>query len=174
MVKHKSSKHTNHAFKNATKGQRLQNIVMQPGSCKMSEVAIHHLHGCPITRTDIQVADNIFGPNLGSLKGKMVIWPNPHIRTGIDNVPHDIMKIHKSITLSIDIMFVNKLPFFITLSRSLKFGTVEALSDQKVGTIVTRLKDVTKIYQHRGFKINTIIADQEFEPIRPWFLMLNT
>ena len=83
------------------------------------------------------------------------------------------MKIHKSITLSIDIMFVNKVPLFITLSRNLKFGTVEALSDQQVGTIVTRLKAVTKIYQHKGFKINTIIADQEFEPIRPWFLMLN-
>ena len=36
------------------------------------DVAIKHLKHCPITKGDIMAADDIFGPNLGSLTGKTV------------------------------------------------------------------------------------------------------
>ena len=36
------------------------------------DVSIKHLANCPITCQDVLAADDIFGPNLGSLKGKTV------------------------------------------------------------------------------------------------------
>ena len=91
------------------------------------DVAIKHLKHCPITRGDILAPDDIFGPNLGSLRGKTVAHPNPHVKAGVDPMPPNILKVHCPIIIVINIMFINKIPFLITTSCNLHFGSVEAL-----------------------------------------------
>ena len=73
-----------------------------------------------------------------------------------------------------DIMFVNTIPFLITYTRRLKFGTVEVLTNRKSQTIATALKHAVRMYTHRGFRIDTLFADPEFEELRSSFPMLNT
>ena len=146
---------------------------MRPGSRELMDVAVTHLKGCSITRGDVIAAEDIFGPNLGALKGKTVSRPGQHVRTGIDPVPHEILKTHRSIALAIDIMFVNSVAFLLTTSRNLKFGTVEALENRQVPTIVRKLKTIEWLYHQRGFRIVSILADPEFEPLRPEFPYLN-
>ena len=141
-----ADKYTCHAYKAAAGARCLQNIVMQPGSCQLADVIIKHFRNCPITKEDIQAADDIFGPNLGSLKGKTVHCPNPHVKMQTVRVPPDIMQIHRSITLAIDIMFINKIPFLVTTSQHLKFGTVEALNNRQISTVVGKLKNVINLY----------------------------
>ena len=85
----------------------------------------------------------------------------------------EILSIHCDITLAIDIMFINKIPFLVTTSRNLKFGTVEALTNRQIPTIVAKLKSIIKLYEHRGFRVRVVLANPEFEPLRPWFPMLN-
>ena len=115
------------------------------------DTSIQHLKDCPITRQDIMAATDIFGPNLGSLKGKTVHRPNPHVKTGTAGVPMEILSIHRDITLAIDIMFINKIQFLATTSRNLKFGTVEALNNRQIPTIINKLKSIIKLYEHHGF-----------------------
>ena len=79
-----------------------------------------------------------------------------------------------SIQLTVDIMFVNKLPFFITLTHMIKFGSVKALPNRKVPTVVAKLKSVLRMYAHCGFKVSVISLDSVFEPVQPSFPMLNT
>ena len=45
---------------------------MQPGSHELMDKIISSLPNCPVTKANIIHADDIWGPNLGSLKGKMV------------------------------------------------------------------------------------------------------
>jgi hypothetical protein len=71
-------------------------------------------------------------------------------------------------------MFINKIPFFVTKSRELQFTTVKVLPNWQVKTVSSLLKKVTYLYQSRGFAIGSIMADHEFEPIRPWHPTLNT
>jgi hypothetical protein len=78
---------------------------------------------CPIGCAD----ERIFGPNLGALKGKTVNCPSVPVAGHIEGVPPCILKWYQQVVVSIDIMFVNKIPFFITVSRSLHFGTVDNL-----------------------------------------------
>ena len=63
-------------------------------------------------------------------------------------------------------MFVNKIPFLITISRHVKFGTVEVMKNRKSETIVAGLKHVKQLYAKRGFKLVGCHADNEFEPMR--------
>ena len=83
------------------------------------------------------------------------------------------MSVHHSVTLAIDVMFINKVAFLITTSRSLKFGTVEAIANHQVTAIITKLRLVCQVYHHRGFQVSTILRDPEFEPIRATFPQLN-
>jgi len=48
-------------------------------------------------------------------------------------------------------MFVNKIPFFTTRTCNLKFGTVEALPDRKMSTVIEKLRLVIYMYHHCGF-----------------------
>ena len=160
--------------RNAFSARNVEDIVMRPGSRRFTDVCLPHLKDCPLTAEDARAAVDILGKNLGSLKGKTVYRPNTHIKTGTDPVPRRILRLHRRITLAIDIMFVNRIPFLVTTSRKVKFGTVEALPDRKISTVVAKLQSVIQLYNHRGFRVTTIAADPEFEPIRPWFPMLNT
>ncbi|KAL7566005.1 hypothetical protein ACA910_011025 [Epithemia clementina (nom. ined.)] len=71
-------------------------------------------------------------------------------------------------------MFVNAIAFLITLSRDLRFGTVEALLNRQANPIRDKLSSVIRLYQHRGFQVVRIYGDPEFEALRPLFPTLDT
>ena len=138
---------------------------MHPASQHMGNIAVSHLRNCPITKEDVWAADDIFGLNLGSLKGKTVWHPNKHVQAGSSAVPCCILKIHRDVVLSVDIMFMNKIPFLVTSSCNIHFSTVESLPNCQVGTVATCLKKVTCLYHHRGFHITSITCDPESEAL---------
>ena len=86
----------------------------------------------------------------------------------------EILEIHQRVTIAIDIMYVNKIPFFTTISRDLHFGTIECLANRRVSTIVGKLRSVIRLYEHRGFRVTKILADHEFEPLCTEYPMLDT
>ena len=173
MVAEWVDKYSQRAIQGARRARHFQNIVMRPGRQDMMEIAITHLRDCPVKRSNIAVAEDIFGTNLGALKGKTVWQPNPHVAMGVDGVPPEIIKTHRSIILTMDIMFINKIAFFVMTSRNLKFRTVKVLPNRQIPTIIQRLRSVIALYRHRGFEISPILADNEFEAICPEFPMLN-
>ena len=132
IVSSQVDKYTNHAIDQVKAAQWFQNIIMHRGSHQLMDGAIKHLKHCPVTRGDILTAEDIFGPNLGSLKRKTVTHPSPHIRARVDPVPPDILHVHQSIVLAVDIMFINKIPSLMMTSHNLHFGTIEALPNCQV------------------------------------------
>jgi hypothetical protein len=110
-VSDKSMSYTKRAYERAMMARKLQNIIMRPSSRKYKDVIVDYLRDCPVTKADIRAAEDIFGPNLGSLKGKTVRRSNERVVAGMDPVPEEVLQLHDRITLAIDIMFVNKIPF---------------------------------------------------------------
>jgi hypothetical protein len=65
---------------------------------------------------DADVALKIWGKNIAALKGKTTqSKPNPVARNFV-KVPVELLKLHKEAFLTVNIFFVNKIPFFLTLS----------------------------------------------------------
>ena len=124
------------------------------------------INNCPITIEDINIAQDIFGKNVHLLKGKTTRRTPDIVKTDYVEVPRDILKIHKNVTLCGDIFFVNSYPFFVTLSRNIKFNTVEALKQMDTGVLIQACERVFNIYTRRGFKIETMLMDMQFNPIR--------
>jgi hypothetical protein len=80
-------------------------------------------------------------------------------------IPVELLKLHKEVFLTVDIFFVNKIPFFLTLSQKVCFTAVNHLMDRTVPQIFKAFKDIYQYYLHRGFRITTLHVDGEFEPL---------
>ena len=94
----------------------------------------------PVTVEDVNVALNIWGKNIATLKGKTIrSKPNTVARDYV-KIPVDLLKIHKEVFLMIDIFFVNKIPFFFTLSRKICFTAVNHLANRTIPQIFTEFK----------------------------------
>ena len=174
MVKGNASMYPKRLYQRAVQARELQNIIMRPSSKQIRDVVIKHLANCPVTRSDIIATDHIFGPNLGSLKGKTPRRLPDHVKANIDPVPQQILRTYKNITLCTDIIFINKIPFLVTLSHHIKFLTIESLANRQITIISKKIKEVIQIYKHQGFQVAAILADQEFKPLRANLPTLNT
>jgi hypothetical protein len=111
---------------------------------------------------DAMVAYKVWGPSVATLKGKTVRKRPEPIKTDIVSIPKEIRELHKEVTLTIDIFFVNKIPFFLTLSRVLYFTTVTHLPDRSLDQIFKALKGIFYYYLQQGFRVTLITGDGEF------------
>ena len=64
--------YTQHEIEATNQARRFQNIIMRPSDCELMDVSIEHLTNCHITQSAYHIVKDIYGPNLGSLKGKTV------------------------------------------------------------------------------------------------------
>jgi hypothetical protein len=121
---------------------------------------------CPVTVQYIDVALKIWGKNIAALKGKTRRKTIPVARDYV-KVPLELMKLHKEVFLMTDIFFVNKNPFFLTLSRKITFTAVNHLAYRTVPHIFKAFKEICQYYLQHGFHITVVHADGEFAPLKP-------
>jgi hypothetical protein len=135
-VEENKSKYTERDHQRALVTRRLQNTIGHKSTADLLHIVKENLlKNCPITTDDIMAAEDMLGTNVQSLRGKQVRCGRQHVVIGRQDVPRTIMEGYKNVTLCIDIMFVNKIPFLVTISRGIKFSTVETLTDRKHPTI---------------------------------------
>jgi hypothetical protein len=127
----------------------------------------NQIKDCPVTVQDVDVAHTIWGKNIAALKGKTTRRkPDPVARRDFVKVPVEFLNMHREVFLTVDIFFVNKIPFFLTLSRKICFTAVNHLADRTVLQIFQAFKEQYQYYLHRGFRITTVHGDGEFEPLK--------
>jgi hypothetical protein len=76
------------------------------------------------------------------------------------------LKLHREVFLTADIFFVNRIPFFLTLSRKICFTAVNHLANRTVPHIFKAFKEIYQYYLQQGFRITVLHADGEFVPLK--------
>ena len=166
-VANNRSSYTNRDYSRAVLARQIQKIIGRPSTRTFLKIIENNLlPNCPVTRKDVVAAENIFGPDLGSLKGKTVRRSAERVEAYTVDIPASLMSQYRQVTLAADIMFVNKIAFFVTISRNIKFGTVEMLLNQQNKMILAAIKQVIKIYKKRGFVVSTLLMDGQFDSLR--------
>jgi hypothetical protein len=163
-VENNKSKCPDRDYTRATLACKIQILVGRP---ELKDF-LHYIEGnslpnCPITRQDAINAHHIFGRKVGSMKAKTTRSTLPGIRANLANIPKAIMAQYCDITLCIDIMSVNKIPFFLSISQDIRFITAAVLPNCQAPFLIKALKDINGVYWQRGFRITIILGDSEFE-----------
>ena len=80
----------------------------------------------PITRQLVKIAQYAWGTSRPYLQGKSTRHRNGVVEVNIESIipiPPKILDNHKDITMCMDIMFINGIPFLTTISRTVGFNT---------------------------------------------------
>jgi hypothetical protein len=167
-VSEDKAKYTISDYQRGEKARTTQRRIGRPSTKRYLELADKgRILNCDVTRQDILYAEHIFGPDIGSLKGKTVRQASDQVQSGgLVPIPAKIMEHYRKVILCVDVMKVNKIPFLVTISRALKFGTTAWLKNAKITTIMSAITDVRNIYLKRGFLLEIVEVDRQFEPLR--------
>jgi hypothetical protein len=157
-------KYSNRDYSRASLARKIQRIIGRPSTQQFLYILRHNLlPNCPIQPRDVVAADDIFGPDMGSLKGKQVRENPDPVETIITEIPTTLYERYRNVTIAIDIMYVNKIAFFVTISRDIRFATSEMIPDAQVTTIMKVIEHALNVYKTRNFKVTHILADGQFE-----------
>ena len=163
-VTQNSQHYTKREIQGARASRALQESIGWPSTQFFKEILINnYIKNSSITSTDVNNAEDIFGPPLPLLKGNKT-RKRPQAHTPYKTpLPLDIKERHRALDLYVDFFFVNKLPFLHTKSQHLSFITSNYTGNRTKSTIIRYIGKIVRMYRKRGFEINFIHGDNEFQ-----------
>ena len=150
---------TEREIKMATLARELSYKLGNPSEVSLKRmISEGRILNCPITITDIENANKIWGKNMAHIKGKTTSHKAPIVT--IENVDNYLYH-NKNITIMIDIMFVETIPFLVSDAKPIDMILVNQIKNRKTITIFKQLYKQITVYLSRGYEINTIRCDPE-------------
>ena len=125
-------------------------------------IQTNQIKNCPVTVEDVRIAQKIFGTDIYALKGKTTRRPQRALVNDYVEIPRELIEAQQGITLYVDVMWVDEVPFLTTLSKNLRFITVKFLPNRKAETLEAACKATFAKYNTAGFYIREFHADPEF------------
>jgi hypothetical protein len=117
-------------------------------------VHFNQLKDCPITHDDIKNAHAIFGPDLANIRGKTARRNPEHIETDCVEILQDLLSFHKNVTLIVDVMCVNSIPFLVLALHNINLITIKHAPKHcfasKLGYLV---QCIINVYAGMGFHV---------------------
>ena len=117
----------------------------------------------PVTPSDIDAANNIFGREIQYQKGKKARSNTPLVVSDYVEIPRKIKEMNQSLMVSEDVMFVRGLAFLVSVLRGIKFITIEYIPKRTAPVISKSLKKLYYIYHVHVFTVELFLMDREFE-----------
>ena len=116
-------------------------------------VSSNMIKNFPIDSTDVSNARAIFGPELASVRGKIVRRKPKSIVEEYVAVPKELVSRHKFISIADYVFFVDGIALLLTLAIKLKFVTVEHIPVCTTKSLVKHIKRVIQFYDRAGFTV---------------------
>jgi uncharacterized membrane protein len=143
-VENNKKQFNNREVEGADHARTLHKRIGRPSQETFQNILSKNLiRNCPVTVDDAKRAIFIYGTDPGSLQGKPSRTPAEYVPTLTTiALPDELMLHHRTVTLCIDIFYVNKLMFFQSLSRRLKSARLATL---QIGIIAHCLRKVYRL-----------------------------
>ncbi len=104
------------------------------------------IKNCPVSAGVITNVRAIFGPNLATVRGKIVQQMPEHVVGDYVSVPRLIVEQNKTVTLAVEVFFLDGIAFLITVLRQIKFITVEHVAILTAESLSKHMEQVIQVY----------------------------
>jgi hypothetical protein len=111
----------------------------------------------------VDLAEYIFGPDVGSIKGKMTRCKALPIIDEHIEIPEELKSVHEDVTLAIDGLTINSLKFLSTISRNIYYRTVHYMPTTEAKSYQPTITDVCGVYCHGRFQVTDILCNNKFQ-----------
>ena len=165
-VEENRSGYTQRQFENAKRARRLYHVVGCPTVVNFKHILRQNIiKNCPVTAEDVNIAEKIFGGDIGALKGKTTRRRPTPVREDLVEIPPELLQQHQDITYCMDIMYVNGMPMMTGIDRSIRFRSLVPLNSRVAEEMYRALDVILRAFNKRGYNIKTIHCDGEFRTL---------
>ena len=81
-------------------------------------------------------------------------------------IPRALLEWHQRVTLAVNVMLVNGVPFLVSVARGLNLVTAEYTPSCMAKQLVAGITRVMDLYSRGGFQVGVVLMDNEFEKLR--------
>jgi hypothetical protein len=158
---------TKREVKEARKAREAQAMLGHPTNCDfLRMVRGGMISNCPVTSNAVTNAHQIFGPDLAGVWGRMVRRPPESVTTNNVQIPPVILERHQLVTLAVDVMFVNGVPFLVSVARGLNLVTAKFMPSCTAKQLAAGITWMMDLYARGGFQVGTVLMDNEFKKLQ--------
>jgi hypothetical protein len=139
-------------------------------------VCSNTIANCDATKNAVKYANLIVGPDLAGVRGRTVRTTPEHVRNNYVQILRAILDRHRLVTLTVDCMFVNGVPFLVSTSRGLNLITAEHTPSRTAKNLAAGITRIMALYALGSFQVETVLMDNKFESLQNLvlILMINT
>ena len=77
-----------------------------------------------------------------------------------------ILEYSLTLTLYINVMFVNQVALLITVFRKIHYGTIHGLTSMKILVLEIAIKNIVKSYAVKGIMVKFVLVNLQFKVIK--------
>ena len=166
-VKENRIGYTDRQFKDAKRARDLYHMVGCPTVENLKHILRQKIiKNCPVTIQDVNIAEKIFGPDVGTLKGKTTRRNiNKVVKDDLVEIPPELLTQHDDLTLCFDIMYVNGIPIMTSIDKTVRYRSAVPLKGRKAPELYRGLDVIYRFYNKAGFFIPNSQCDREFKTL---------
>ncbi len=111
-------------YERAQRARKLYHILNAPSKKNFKYILrSNQIKNCPVTPQDVDIAEDIFGKDISYLKGKSTRKNPSQTQPDIIAIPVELKSKHQQLTMYIDAMYINKVPFLTTITHPIYYRT---------------------------------------------------
>ena len=153
-------------FTRAKRARTLYHNVGAPGIERFKGmIRTNWIQDCPVIEKDIDIASEIWGPDIAYLKGKTTRRkPNKFIDEVVQ-IPSEVSIRMREVIIYMDNLYISGKPFLSSITKPIFYRDATPLKDETAETLYKAIDKLTRKLNAAGCTITMIRCDRQFKTL---------